>query len=177
MSCPSRFSARRLRKPLGPAAVLAVALVLSGCAADRPVATAETDAASPPQPSEPAQEAGLVQPLESWGGAGGAVEIESSMRAATTEEWQTMWDLVGLRPPRALAVGREVAAGIFLGERPTGGYGIEIIGLRTQPASSAVIWRERMPPEGAIVTQVTTRPWQIAVFPAAAIPTGAAGPR
>ena len=172
-----RFAWRDLRRPLGVPVLLAAALALAGCAADRPAATAETEAPAPPQSEEPAQDSELVQPLESWGGAGGAVEIESSMRAATTEEWLTMWGLVGLSPPRALVVGREIAAGIFLGERPTGGYGIEILGLRAEPAGSAVIWRERMPPADAVVTQVTTRPWQIAIFPAEAIPAGAAAPR
>ncbi|WP_119165100.1 protease complex subunit PrcB family protein [Algihabitans albus] len=158
-------------------AVLAAALVLTACASDRPATTADGSAAPPPQPTEPAEAVELVRPLESWGGAGGAVDIESSMRAATAEEWDTLWDLVGLTPPRELAVGREVAAGIFLGERPTGGYGIEIIGMRAQPTSSAVVWRERMPPQDAVVTQAATRPWQIAVFPAEAIPAGAAAPR
>ena len=166
-----------LRRTTGRAAALTAMLALAACAAEPAPPTAVEGAIPPPQPTEPAERIELVRPLESWGGAGGEVDIESSMRAATAEEWRTLWGLVGLRPPRALAVGREVAAGIFLGERPTGGYGIEIIGLRAQPASSAVVWRERTPPQDAVVTQVTTRPWQIAVFPAEAIPTGATRPR
>ena len=167
----------RLRRSIGRTAAAMTLLALAACAAEPAPPMTVDGALPPPQPTEPAERIELVRPLESWGGAGGDVDIESSMRAVTAEEWRTLWDLVGRRPPRALDVGREIAAGIFLGERPTGGYGIEIIGLRAQPASSAVVWRERTPPLDAVVTQVKTRPRQIAVFPAEAIPTGATRPR
>jgi hypothetical protein len=130
-----------------------------------------------PPPGMPADTAGLVQPLETWRGSQGGVDVQSTMRAATAEEWQTLWSLAGAAPPRPLAVGREVATGVFLGQRPTGGYGVEILGLRARTGGpgSDLVWRETEPPRDALLSQALTTPWQIAVFPAEAIPTGFGG--
>ncbi len=198
----TRFSRSPLLRPslLRPSLLrpggLAALLLLAACAPDRtppatggasPPAAAAGEARSSAAPVESrgpvesrapaASNAELIAPLESWGGGRGQVEIQSTMRATTAEEWETLWRLVGTRPPRPLAVGREVAAGVFLGERPTGGFGVEIVGLRRDAAGEGsaddgLIWREQRPPPGAAVTQILTYPWQIAVFPAEAIPTG-----
>lgn len=161
-----------MRRPLRLAAALAGLLLAGACAQDGGPPP-QPGAAPPPPPAAGA----LIQPLESWGGATGGVALQSTMRAATAEEWQTLWALTGRLPPRPLAVGREVAGGVFLGERPTGGFGVEILGLQPGPGSNALVWREHRPPQDAVVAQALTRPWQIAVFPAEAIPTGFSGVR
>ncbi len=150
-----------------------VALLLTGACAQEG-GSPQSGAAPPPPPPAGGT---LIEPLESWGGATGGVALQSTMRAATAEEWQTLWALTGRQPPRPLAVGREVAGGVFLGERPTGGFGVEILGLQPGPGSNELVWREHRPPRDAVVAQALTRPWQIAVFPAEAIPTGFSGVR
>jgi hypothetical protein len=155
----------------------AALLALAACTQQPP--PPQTDS-QPSAASDPAT-AELIAPVETWGGSGGRVAIQSTMRAATPEEWEAMWALAGRQPPRPLAVGREVAAGIFLGERPTGGYGVRILGLapgrRDDAGTHPVIWKESAPPEDAMVTQAITRPWQIAVFPAKATRTSFGGMR
>jgi hypothetical protein len=134
----------------------------------------QTGAAPPPPPAGAGE---LIEPLETWGGATATVEVQSTMRAATAEEWRTLWQLAGVTPPRPLAVGREIASGVFLGRRPTGGFGVEILGLQPEPGTHEVVWREHTPPRDAVVTQALTTPWQIAVFPAEVIHTGFSGVR
>lgn len=46
--------------------------------------------------------------------------------ATTTLEWQALWDTVQQAPPRALKEGEETGIGVFMGTRPSGGYGYKI---------------------------------------------------
>lgn len=55
---------------------------------------------------------------------------------------------------------------VFLGERRTGGYAVEITGVEKQPVGLIVSTRETSPPPGAMVTQALTQPWALALVPA-----------
>jgi hypothetical protein len=50
-----------------------------------------------------------------------------------------------------------VVLGAFLGERPTGGYGVEIVRI----CDGRIVVERRSPPEDAIVTQALTAPYHM----------------
>jgi hypothetical protein len=59
-----------------------------------------------------------------------------------------------------------MVVGVFLGSRPTAGYGVEI--LRTIGGGGAFIveYVETAPPPGAITAQVLTMPYHLVAVPA-----------
>jgi hypothetical protein len=58
-----------------------------------------------------------------------------------------------------------MVAAVFLGARPTGGYGVEITGTRRDGDTLVVEFVERRPGPDAIVTQALTAPYHIVTLP------------
>jgi PrcB C-terminal len=56
---------------------------------------------------------------------------------------------------------REMVVGIFLGEKSTGGYEIEIVRAEQGDSSLYFYYREKSPPPGAMVTQALTQPFHL----------------
>lgn len=54
----------------------------------------------------------------------------------------------------------KVGIGIFLGRRPTGGYGVEIVSMGPRKDKFVIVIDE-IKPGGSIVTQALTSPWTI----------------
>ena len=54
----------------------------------------------------------------------------------------------------------KVGVGIFLGRRPTGGYGVEIVSMGLSKDKFVIVIDE-IKPGGSIVTQALTSPWTI----------------
>jgi hypothetical protein len=101
-----------------------------------------------------------------WRGLSSAVERPGTAVARTQEDWLQLWDLTGQPAPRELDVGAEVALAIFLGTRRSGGYQPRIVRITEDEAGRTVEWRELAPDKGAVVVQVITTPWLIAILPA-----------
>ena len=81
-------------------------------------------------------------------------------------DWNALWQIhasIKPNPPPAPAVdfSRDIIAGVFAGEKSTGGYDVEI--LRTEKSDVALIiyYRERSPLPGSIVTQALTQSFHI----------------
>lgn len=84
----------------------------------------------------------------------------------TREEWIAFWarhTRAQVQPPSAPPVdfGREMVVGIFLGERPTGGYEIEITKVERGDAGLRIHYRSKNPDPGAMVTQARTQPYHV----------------
>jgi PrcB C-terminal len=56
---------------------------------------------------------------------------------------------------------REMVVGIFLGEKSTGGYEVEIVRAEQRDSSLYFYYREKAPPPGAMVTQALTQPFHL----------------
>ena len=68
----------------------------------------------------------------------------------TPEEWDALWRQHSPDRPRPqLDLSREMAAGVFLGSRPTAGFNIEIVGTAEKDGVLVVHYRETRPPGGA----------------------------
>jgi PrcB C-terminal len=81
-------------------------------------------------------------------------------------DWDALWKRhvsieTNSPPPPAIDFNKQIVIGVFLGEKPTGGYDVEII--RTEQSDSALVihYREKSPLPGSIVIQAVTQPFHI----------------
>jgi len=82
------------------------------------------------------------------------------------DEWNAFWkrhSSIETNPQLAPSVDfdREMVVGIFLGEKPTGGYEVEIVRAERRDSSLYFYYREKSPPPGAMVTQALTQPFHL----------------
>jgi hypothetical protein len=87
----------------------------------------------------------------------------------TVAEWEALWrSHLPARQPAAVDFSKEMVVGVFLGSRPTPGYGVTIVSATEQGSVLAVRYRETSPPSDAILAQVITFPYQIVAIPMSA---------
>jgi hypothetical protein len=110
----------------------------------------------------PAPFAGETQ----WRGSQSDVRSERTVVARDPQAWQDLWDLAGRTPPRALPDGA-MAIAVFMAERRTGGYAIEIDSVDREAGGAVVRYRIREPAPGSMVTQALTAPYVVRLVPAA----------
>jgi hypothetical protein len=84
----------------------------------------------------------------------------------TQAQWEDLWHkhssiTKNASPAPAVDFEHEMVAAVFLGEKPTGGYAIEIVGAELIDRSLNILFRENAPAPGAIVTQAFTQPFHI----------------
>jgi hypothetical protein len=81
-------------------------------------------------------------------------------------EWDALWKShAGVQPAPSVDFSRELVAAVFLGMRPTGGFGTEITGYRRDGSALVIEYVERMPAAGDLVAQVLTSPFHIVKLP------------
>ena len=102
-----------------------------------------------------------------WKGQLSLVAKETSIAAAAQVEWEELWRKVGSEPPATLP-DDSIAIGIFLGQRPTAGYGISILSAAKQDGSFVVAYRENKPSGAAAM--VLTYPYLIGLYPKTGLP-------
>jgi len=105
------------------------------------------------------------KPHEQWSGPRGGPEVATSRVAQREEEWSALWREISREPPRPLNASKEMAVAVFLGQRRTAGYSVEIVAARAEQNSLVVAYREKTPDPALLVAQVLTSPWAIAVTP------------
>jgi hypothetical protein len=87
-----------------------------------------------------------------------------TVRSAT--EWGTLWKENGANAPLpAVDFSREMVVGVFLGSRPTGGYGVEIVRAIGNSGALVVEYVESAPSRDAITAQILTAPYHLAAIP------------
>lgn len=104
-----------------------------------------------------------------WRGQNGGGDLSRQV-AMSDESWSRMWSMVGQRPPRALDSTREMAVLIAIGERPTGGYRVDVVRTTNEGGVLVVEYVQRAPSPDQVVTQAFTNPWVIAVIPRSSLP-------
>ena len=94
------------------------------------------------------------------------IAVPRQVTARTEAEWTALWrEHAPGRPAPAVDFSREMVLGVFLGNRPTPGYGVEIFGTRLQGAELVVQFRETPPPPGRILAQLITSPFVMVARP------------
>src|SRR5439155_15566888 len=80
-------------------------------------------------------------------------------------EWLVVWarhaQSIGAVVPPPVDFSREMVVGVFMGERDTGGYQIEIIEVERTASVLRVLYVTREPEAGAILTQALTQPFHL----------------
>ena len=86
--------------------------------------------------------------------------------ARTAAEWDTLWrqHSPDRMQPR-VDFSKEMVIGVFLGSRPSAGFGIAIVGAETEQGGLTVRFRETRPARGGMTAQVITSPYHLAAVP------------
>ena len=104
----------------------------------------------------------IPQLIMEWKGQTCGVDKPSSRVIRNQEEWLSLWRDIGTDPPET-AFAERVAIAVFLGQKPTGGYGVKISDPRPEPDGSLVIEFETIRPTGFTI-QMLTQPYTVRVF-------------
>ncbi|HVS51801.1 MAG TPA: protease complex subunit PrcB family protein [Opitutaceae bacterium] len=104
-------------------------------------------------------------PRAQWHGTQGGMRAFSVRAIRANADWISLWKQIGREAPQAFDEAHDMAVAIFIGERRTGGYGVEIVGTRPGDDRLIVEFRETTPAPDAMVTQALTTPWAVALVP------------
>jgi hypothetical protein len=86
--------------------------------------------------------------------------------ARDQKQWQALWQRHAPgRPLPAVDFTRNLVVAVFLGSRPSGGYQVEISGVRQEGDTLIVQWREAVPGPGQVAAQVLTSPSHLVTVP------------
>jgi len=101
--------------------------------------------------------------------AKGFVSDQETPRQAvvrTPAAWQTLWNgrAPGDKLP-AVDFATKMVVGVFLGTTPTAGYGVEIVGVKTDGDTLVVEYTERAPGRGTMAAQILTQPFHLVSVP------------
>jgi len=82
------------------------------------------------------------------------------------DEWNAFWkrhSSTNPNPPPTPIIdfNREMVVGVFLGEKSTGGYEVEIVRAERRDSALYFYYREESPAPGAMVTQALTQPFHL----------------
>jgi hypothetical protein len=86
--------------------------------------------------------------------------------ARNDAEWGALWKQHAISgAPMKVDFATRTVVAVFLGSRPTAGYGVQITGTRMDGKTVVVEWRERRPTKGQMTAQIITTPVEIATIP------------
>ncbi len=109
----------------------------------------------------------LAQPMTTIAkGTDSAVESPRQVTARTQAEWTALWrEHARERPLPDVDFTRDMVVGVFLGTRPTAGFGVEIVGTRQDHGSLVVEYRETRPGRDRMTAQIITAPYHLVAIP------------
>ena len=94
------------------------------------------------------------------------VDRTEQVVARTAAEWQALWQRHAPgRPAPAVDLSRNMVVAVFLGSRPSGGFQVEITGVRSDGKLLVVQWTERRPGRDQVASQVMTSPAHVVTVP------------
>ncbi len=100
--------------------------------------------------------------------AGARSDIASARQVIVRSpaEWTALWqEHADSRTRPEVDFSRDMVAAIFLGSRPTPGFGVEVLGVDEAGRTMVIRYRERMPPRDRILAQVITTPFRMIAVP------------
>ena len=161
---------RRFKRPIfvaGPVVILLLLMVLLTCVSHEAKAISKT-----PSPAEVAVVQGASNPANKISFQTVAKGVRSGIRgsyqtvARSRSEWEDLWrrhvsNQTNPPPLPAIDFAKDIVAAVFLGERPTGGYQIDIVSAEQSGGVLTVSFDEKGPRLGGIQTQAFTQPFHI----------------
>ena len=84
----------------------------------------------------------------------------------TQDEWVALWTghssiKANPSPPPYVDFATEIVVGVFVGERSTGGYEVEITRAERTDSAFYIYYRQKSPAPDTIVTQALTQPYHL----------------
>ena len=106
-------------------------------------------------------------PLRTVGkGPMSAIDQPRQVTVRSAAEWGALWKENGANPPLpAVDFSREMVVGVFVGTRPTAGYGVEIVRAIGNSSTLVVEYVETTPSRGTITAQILTAPYHLVAIP------------
>jgi hypothetical protein len=98
-------------------------------------------------------------------GTSSLVDEPREIIVRTQADWQTFWKTHSTQPAPVVDFSRSIVAGVFLGMRPTGGYGVGIRAVRRTPTGAVVEYISSTPDKNQMVTQMLTSPFHLVAIP------------
>ncbi len=121
-------------------------------------------AAAPAMPMAEMQPAATLPP-RIYQGDNAPATVESAQLITDLGSFTKIWQF--LKPSQALPIvdfANESVVFLEAGEKPTGGYSINISGLVDQTDLLVIHYLVSVPPTGAVVTQTLTHPWSLQII-------------
>ena len=95
------------------------------------------------------------------------VEEPRTVVVRTETEWKALWaEHRAQQPAPPVDFSRLAVVGVFLGTRPTAGYGVRIVSVEGGDGRATVSYVEEQPASGTLVAQVLTSPAHLVTIPA-----------
>ena len=106
-------------------------------------------------------------PLRTVGkGPMSAIDQPRQVTVRSAPEWGALWKENGAQAPLPpVDFSREMVVGVFVGTRPTAGYGVEIVRAIGNSSTLVVEYVETAPSRDTITAQVLTAPYHLAAIP------------
>ena len=154
-----------MRRSIVLASMAAALLMLAGCGGDSSPIDALGGGQEPVDPpvevvTIPLTPAPGVNGRTDWFGAQSAAAMDILVTARDERAWRIIWQLVGQDPPGELPEGA-MAVGVFLGQRPTGGFTVAFESVVLDDGQVVARYLETVPPRDAIVSQALTAPYAV----------------
>ncbi len=105
-------------------------------------------------------------------GAMSGVNKRANYLITNQEQFDALWEMLhgASSTPPAVAFNREQVIVVFLGDAPTGGYGIAVDSVRDQEHVRDVELKVSWPDTSCFVSQGVTTPYQVVVVPTTVLP-------
>ena len=108
---------------------------------------------------------GGVEPRTIDKGDQSNIDSRREVAVRTAAEWQKLWQQHSPdRPMPSVDFSKEMVVGVFLGSRPTAGYGVAIVKTIDADGVLHVQYRESAPGRDAITAQILTFPYHLAAL-------------
>ena len=106
-------------------------------------------------------------PLRTVGkGPMSAIDQPRQVTVRSDAEWGALWKENGAKAALpAVDFSREMVVGVFVGTRPTAGYGVEIVRAIGNSSTLVVEYVETAPSRDTITAQILTAPYHLAAIP------------
>jgi hypothetical protein len=106
-------------------------------------------------------------PLRTVGkGPMSVIDTPRQVTVRSAAEWAALWKENGAGAPLpAVDFSREMVVGVFLGSRPTSGYGVEIVRTIGNSGALVVEYVETRPSRDVIAAQILTAPYHLVAIP------------
>ncbi len=86
--------------------------------------------------------------------------------ARSVEEWSRLWmQHAGERTRPSFDFSKDVVVAVFMGTRPTAGFGVEIVRVREEGPTLVVSYKETRPAPDSVTAQILTSPFHIVAVP------------